>query len=66
MNRVMNCIQSSYDHALVLTVCQFAMWPTYIHFFLLGSFGYQNTFFCFWCLILTKKKAITFDMYMFV
>lgn len=44
MDRVMDCIQSSYHHALVLTVCQLEVWPTYVHFFVLGNLGYQNTF----------------------
>lgn len=44
MNRVMDCIQCSHHHALVLTVCQPEVWPTYVHFFISDKLGYQNTF----------------------
>lgn len=65
MNRVVDCIQSSYHCALVLIVGQLEVWPTFVHFFILNNLGYQNTFvyslyffylffhfyFCFWCLM---------------
>lgn len=66
MNSIVDCIQSSYHCALVLTVWQLEVWPTFVHFCILNNLGYQNNFvyslyffylffhfnLCFWCLML--------------